>query len=194
MDQATKCCRACSATKPFAEFNRRSASPDGRQPLCRECERVQKQTRYLRDRDVILAKMRAAHAADPEKKRQRVKDWTARNRQRARQRERQWRDANRDLARQWSRDFAKRYPERVRANTTRQRAQRRNAPTIPFTARQLADRLSMYAGCWMCGGPKESVDHVKPLAKGGAHMLGNLRPACTPCNSSKQDTWPFVRP
>lgn len=61
-----------------------------------------------------------------------------------------------------------------------------------FTPDQLALRLSMFDGCWMCGNPADTVDHVKPLAKGGAHMLCNLRPACRSCNSSKNDRWPFV--
>lgn len=63
----------------------------------------------------------------------------------------------------------------------------------PFTVEQLAARLSMFAGCWMCGvGPKEHIDHVKPLARGGRHILANLRPACARCNRAKSDTWPWV--
>lgn len=50
--------------------------------------------------------------------------------------------------------------------------------------------------CWIC----EQIiapfilhwDHVQPLAKGGAHIVSNLRPACAPCNHRKTDTWPFT--
>jgi 5-methylcytosine-specific restriction endonuclease McrA len=49
----------------------------------------------------------------------------------------------------------------------------------------------MFPGCWMCGGDADTVDHVKPLSKGGAHILANLRSACQSCNSSKGATWPF---
>jgi len=45
--------------------------------------------------------------------------------------------------------------------------------------------------CWMCEGPFEHVDHVKPLSKGGPHILANLRPACASCNASKNDRWPL---
>jgi hypothetical protein len=64
---------------------------------------------------------------------------------------------------------------------------------IPFTAEQLNQKLSMYGGkCWMCRvQPYEAWDHVKPLAKGGAHILANLRPACKTCNSRKIDKWPL---
>jgi 5-methylcytosine-specific restriction endonuclease McrA len=36
------------------------------------------------------------------------------------------------------------------------------------------------------GAPATTVDHVLPVAKGGGHR-GNLRPACGPCNSARQD-------
>ncbi|WP_306317623.1 MULTISPECIES: HNH endonuclease [unclassified Streptomyces] len=29
------------------------------------------------------------------------------------------------------------------------------------------------------------MDHVIPLSKGGRHAIGNLMPACMPCNMSK---------
>lgn len=62
-----------------------------------------------------------------------------------------------------------------------------------FTPEQLAQRLSMYCGCWICKSPEwDHVDHVKPLAKGGPHILANMRPACARCNMSKGSTWPFI--
>ena len=33
----------------------------------------------------------------------------------------------------------------------------------------------------------DTLDHVTPLSKGGAHVIENLVPACRPCNSSKGD-------
>lgn len=73
-------------------------------------------------------------------------------------------------------------------------AKRKGAPTVPFTCDQLEARLSMFAGCWMCGCERDEtfhVDHVKPLSKGGWHCLSNLRPACGPCNLSKGAKWPL---
>jgi 5-methylcytosine-specific restriction endonuclease McrA len=70
------------------------------------------------------------------------------------------------------------------------RARLRSALCVPFTDAQLMQRMSMFAGCWMCGGEAEQVDHVKPLSAGGAHILANLRPACGYCNRSKGPRWP----
>lgn len=86
---------------------------------------------------------------------------------------------------------SERIKNQIRVAEGRRRAQKLATCVVDFTAAQLEQRLSMYAGCWMCGGPKEAVDHVKPLAKGGSHMLCNLRPACKSCNSRKGATWPL---
>lgn len=62
----------------------------------------------------------------------------------------------------------------------------------PFTDAQMDQRMSMFGHkCWMCGGPFQHVDHVKPISKGGPHMLANIRPACAPCNLGKGSKWPL---
>ena len=43
--------------------------------------------------------------------------------------------------------------------------------------------------CWICGRAAQALDHVRPRAKGGFESLGNLRPICTICNSSKGAKW-----
>jgi 5-methylcytosine-specific restriction endonuclease McrA len=45
--------------------------------------------------------------------------------------------------------------------------------------------LAPGALCHWCGNPATTVDHVRPVAKGGGHA-GNLVPACVSCNSSRQ--------
>lgn len=71
------------------------------------------------------------------------------------------------------------------------RARRFGVPVIAFTEAQLVARLSMWAGCWMCGGAADQIDHMKPLCKGGAHVLSNIRPVCGPCNLRKGRRWPL---
>lgn len=70
----------------------------------------------------------------------------------------------------------------------------RAATVAPFTREQLAARMAYFGNrCWICAGPFEQVDHVKPLAKGGPHMLANLRPSCAPCNNRKRARWPLSK-
>jgi 5-methylcytosine-specific restriction endonuclease McrA len=37
------------------------------------------------------------------------------------------------------------------------------------------------------GAPATTVDHIAPVARGGQHV-GNLQPACGPCNYRKRGT------
>lgn len=79
--------------------------------------------------------------------------------------------------------------EGKRLREAARRARLRGNLVVPFTAEQLAARLSMWPGCWRCGQSSEQVDHVKPIAAGGPHCLANLRPICAPCNRRKWSTW-----
>jgi len=75
----------------------------------------------------------------------------------------------------------------------KRRALMAGARTTPFTAEQLAQRMEYWGRkCWVCSGPFEAIDHVKPLSKGGPHMLANFRPICTDCNSRKGAKWPYA--
>lgn len=103
-----------------------------------------------------------------------------------------WEKRNPDVRRQYRRARKKLDPIANRAYVAARRARLRERAVIPFTAQQLRERLAFFGNrCWMCGGPGEVIDHVKPLAKGGAHILCNLRPACGDCNTRKGVTWPF---
>lgn len=42
--------------------------------------------------------------------------------------------------------------------------------------------------CWWCGGHATTVDHLRPLARGGPRLdPANLAACCAGCNSSKSD-------
>ena len=186
---ADKACSKCRNLKPYTAFQRQADTWDGLRPSCRGCDNPRKRAYYAENREQILAGMREANAANPEKNRAKARKWQKANWPQARARQSAWRAANGDLVRQWAREWAERNPERVLHNTRKQRARRRSAPTLPFTIEQLEARLSMFAGCWMCGGPIEALDHMKPISKGGWHALMNLRGICKFDNSSKGDRW-----
>tara|TARA_R110001606_G_scaffold297277_1_gene445029 strand:- start:3699 stop:4424 length:726 start_codon:yes stop_codon:yes gene_type:complete len=103
-----------------------------------------------------------------------------------------FREYNRAYLKQWAVDNA----DRMRSYGRTRRERERAAQTVAFTPGQLDARMAYFGNkCWICKvADFEHVDHVKPLAKGGSHMLSNLRPACARCNCSKKSKWPFTPP
>jgi 5-methylcytosine-specific restriction endonuclease McrA len=83
-----------------------------------------------------------------------------------------------------------------RANGAKRRARKCDAWTDGHSAADLAAYFVEIGAfnCAYCGGPAEHVDHVAPLARGGAHALGNLLPACADCNLEKgaRDPYEFL--
>jgi len=55
----------------------------------------------------------------------------------------------------------------------------------------MGDRIRLvdrYHGCCAyCGDPSDrlQMDHVLPLSRGRRHAIGNVLPACEPCNNAK---------
>lgn len=49
-------------------------------------------------------------------------------------------------------------------------------------------KLSQPNNCWYCGDENpDTIDHVKPVSKGGSDNLDNLVLSCKSCNSSKKN-------
>ena len=143
--------------------------------------------------DKLRAKHRDYYLKNREKIKERTRQWSAQNAERKREVDAAYRRENRERLREWHREHGK-TPERRAAtnhkNKMRQTLKKTNG--LKLTAEQVDARMSYFGyRCWMCGEPGVEVDHVKPITKGGAHMLCNLRPACRSCNSSKNNKWPF---
>lgn len=69
------------------------------------------------------------------------------------------------------------------------KARRRAREVAPVDADSIVRRDG--CSCYICGRAlsrrEVTLDHVTPLARGGAHAAENLRVACKPCNSRKRD-------
>lgn len=170
--------------------------------------KAKKREYYERHREHTLDRMKKYYADNREEVRERNRDWQARNRahvssykasyylqniDREKAQRRQAYAANREEAKarvkRWQQENRARRSEYSRRRRARLKVGSYGRPTEAA----LQAKAAMWGNrCWMCGGPFTEFDHVKPLSKGGAHVLANLRPACKPCNSSKRDAWPFL--
>lgn len=168
-----KVCTKCRKTKPRSDFYRQPGSPDGLKPHCTPCVRATQQTYDVANRERQHAYYRA-------------------NADRAAKANRAWRSANPDRVRAARKRWADANPGHEAHRRRLRRARLSDVLTLRFTPAQLAQRMSMFKGCWMCGDPSAAeVDHVKPIAARGAHILANFRPACRECNLRKGGTWPY---
>ena len=157
--------KGMSATGTAAGYERHRRAGEAPCGECRAADNEKRRRYYAANVDVARAKRREYAREHRAVMSARAKEWDAANPERRR--------------------------KRGRENQARRRARILGTGSIPFTPEQLALRLSMWPGCWVCGGSPTEVDHVKPLAKGGAHMLANLRPICQHCNRTKHKRWPF---
>lgn len=109
---------------------------------------------------------------------------------------------NRDKIRKKDREYASKYPEKMRSKEQIRRARKFNA-----TIGDLKEIEAFYKHvrtaeeiiCHWCNKPapkgQRHVDHEIPLAKDGKHCVSNLRASCASCNLSKHDKLPadFLR-
>ena len=199
-----KCrCIPCTDAENTYQQNRRRDRPD---VAAAQDERAKRWARA--NRDLINERQRAERRVNPEPSRRKVRKHYHANKGHYAEANRKWRLNNPEAWKAKSRRgwdaWSARNPEAVveskrrwaaanveaqNENTRRRRARIRQVTIVDFTIEQLSARMAMWPGCWICGGPKEAVDHVKPLARGGLHTLANLRPVCQPCNSSKSARW-----
>lgn len=180
----TKWCPRCEQALPLDAFGKHASQPSGLTAHCRACHRLVGREWDAKNPGWRAAYKRERRAQNIEVERRRDLETYYRRKERdyegLRAVRKAWEAKNRDRLRHHNRE-----------NTTRRRRLMAGS-LVPFMADQLHARLAFFGfECWICGAPYEAVDHVKPLAKGGAHMLANLRPICRSCNSSKRAKWPF---
>lgn len=158
-------CAMCGVVKRPWEFSRDSRLPHGLFALCKPCSWEKNRASYAKHREKRL--VAGAARRTPEVL------------EAARITSAKWRQEN---------------PEHAAFLRQRTKARRRTregvVPKVTFTRHQMAARVAYFGGkCWMCGEPYKHMDHVKPIAAGGADMLSNLRPACARCNFAKNGKW-----
>ena len=102
------------------------------------------------------------------------------------ERERAFYLENRDQIRARKRAYAKAHPAcNLQKAHTRRARKAVNGVNLVSVA-EIAAIVAMPCAACAAPGPSE-VDHIVPIARGGAHTIGNLMPLCRSCNRSKND-------
>lgn len=131
-------------------------------------------------------------------KRQRDREYYARNRERKKEQVALWQRSNNERHRENVRRWKEKNPERQRqlwaVGVQRRRSRKRsNTPRYQnYTLPQWEHLKRSYDFYCLCCGKREpdvslTVDHVVPLSRGGTNSIDNLQPLCFACNLAKRD-------
>lgn len=98
---------------------------------------------------------------------------------------------HRDEVNRAKREWRKRNSEKWYEIKRRSEAKRRGVLHGRISASDKATKAAYWGDwCWVCHAPWSEWDHVKPISRGGPHILSNLRPICRSCNAIKHTSWP----
>lgn len=195
-----KHCPKCGRDLPAdtVHFPPSKQRPDGLFGWCRDCKRGGDRQSHADHRETRTRKMRERYQANPEPQRARSREQARANPEANRARATAWNKANRDRRRAIVRAHdARVYATNPEIKRERWRARnaliRKGVNGGQISVELLAGKLDYYGGMcrWCRFRPATDWDHVKPLSKGGAHILANLTPACGPCNGAKHNLWPL---
>lgn len=203
-DPTSKTCSQCSETKPLAEFPRygkcRTCLAEASRRYRRENPdrvRATEARRYVRRAIPARADAKRRYEADPEAARDKARRYYESEDREARNAVRKaWRDAHPDKQARYTEDYRRRNPLAATAMRSNRRAR------IGGQRVTISELKSIWTGdCALCGSPidtgaafpaplSKSIDHIIPLAKGGAHEVTNLQWVHFLCNCLKGDRLP----
>lgn len=147
-----------------------------------------------RHRKRLAAAARSYREQHPERIRANRAAFHQRHREKEIERCRAYRAQHPGRASAYARAYRRSHREQVRLNVRRRGALRRAAHVAAVVPSEIFARDGWI--CRLCGKPVNptargklgpSLDHVRPLAKGGTHEPGNVQLAHMRCNSSKND-------
>ena len=196
----------CGTTKGWRKHRYETEQP------CDSCRLAynEQQAGYHRkyregNRDKVREYAKRRYESNPEAQREASRKWVAGNREATREYAAKWRDENREKVREYQRTHRSKdgFKEQDARNAAARRALKRGNGHEPYSVQEVLERYG--EDCHLCGLPIDlkaprsqatgivgwelglHVDHVIPLAKGGADMIGNVRPAHAICNLRKGD-------
>lgn len=209
MIERTKRCAKCREWKPLAEFYGDKRKRDGKVSRCKPCSNAQRIDSVNRNREHYRDYMAAWHEANSDRRNAEAAERYQDHRDRRREQIKAWSKAHPEVRRRSAvesylrnRDAVlERTRERARANpeARTEAARRRRARLAKATVGEI-DLAALWVDCdgtcYLCGEAinaglahpdpmSKSLDHILPLAKGGAHAQENLAWTHTRCNVRK---------
>jgi 5-methylcytosine-specific restriction endonuclease McrA len=212
----TKVCTQCKTEQLLSNFSANRALKSGLSSFCRSCAAIRRKVQYEKNGDRIRELKKGTRERTKKKRREYQQHYYYSNREHHVQKTREWRKAhpghssaynreynkshkkenrerhrnyaknNPEKIRQIKADYRKNNPEAVQKHHMTRRARKAQNGVFEVSKKEL--HKLMNSPCVACGSTKSiTIDHIIPIARGGAHSIGNLQPLCKSCNSSKVD-------
>ena len=178
-----KTCTICNETKPYEEFHKLKASPDGYAPRCKVCHKKRMKDYYAQNSSRLKENRKEYRDTYPEKEKESKRASYYKHRERNLERSRQYYKDNKQKFKDY--DLKRRKSLDLVADNT-------------ITKEALEELMSVQnSECYHCGtdltkldSRNVHLDHYIPLSKGGIHSIGNVVWSCVNCNKSKFTTIP----
>jgi 5-methylcytosine-specific restriction endonuclease McrA len=190
----SKRCIRCGEAKPLADFRIRNAEKGSRDGVCRECKNAVHRAWSANNADRIRGYGRK-RAGTPEVKARlaaATKRCRAKHPERYQQRAARWYAANADRCIQKTKDWQAKNPESRAALKEAYRARCHGSAVgdrEPIIAYRKWAKSEPSIPCYWCGittkRGKRHIDHIIPVARGGADAVANFCVACPSCNQRK---------
>lgn len=171
-------CVGCGLEKPSTEYYKEPRKLNGLSSRCKECYQVWKKEHPLNIK-VAQVRWRERHG----------RNYYAKNRETLRSNVIRFHSRHPEKRLQYNRKYQSANLDKKVVKEARRRA-RLAAVVNDLTVEQWQERLTKFNGyCAYCLKPidKPVMEHMKPIAKGGAHTISNVIPSCVHCNSRKGD-------
>lgn len=203
-----KACTSCKKAKPIEDFGRHKLCSGGINSMCKACNREKSQAwrKQNPDREKSSAKAyRAAnkakvkavkaayYAANASKVKASVAAWRKSNPEKAKEYGDRWIADNKEKVRANLAAWRAANPDQSRAQVHNYRAKKRAAGGV--LSKGLSQRLFLLqkGRCPCCGerlGDDYHMDHIVPIALGGANVDGNIQLLRQRCNNQKHAKHP----
>lgn len=181
-----KTCKDCKQVKTGSEFYKTKKTKDGLYTYCKPCFLIRSGASAKKHRDTKNKATYKWRANNPEKVKAQKTAWRQKNKEKIKAQKRAWNKANKESVAKSYQKIYKADPERFIENSRARRAREVNAETNLVTKQDYAKLRRL--PCVYCGSTEQiEIDHIQALNRGGRHSIGNLAPACLPCNRSKKD-------
>lgn len=179
-EDGLRICTKCSTPKPDSEFHRDKGGSNGRRAKCADCEATLERERYLREAEKIKERQREYRKMNLEAVRLQEKANYERNR-----------DARVESAVKHAHIRRARLAElEYEKGITVTALRKRHGDNCQYCNAA----LDFKAGKRGAINPRRaSIEHVRPISKGGTHTWDNVTLICHQCNTSKNaktlDEW-----